>query len=320
MKIFINFIFSLYFTFNFINNFNQNILIQFSIYLFIDNIYFIFYEKENKLKNDIIVHHTNSLLLIYSTIKLNNYINHNQYNYLDILFSLQEITTIIISLKNLVKNEYKKYIQFILQIIWVPLRIILPFIIITYLYINNETNIYFRIKIFSSCILLLLNIKWTLLFVKIIKNANHYSSMLLLIPIIFMEKNILIFQILLFLSINSFLYNNHQIIQLLALDTSFISVISLKFGFNLDIYKLGCAFIILFLIKYNNNESELHSILLFICAFKKSINNLEIFFINALFIILTFVIRHQTKNKFLWHLSCLFTLLSGLYLDNKLIF
>ena len=68
MKDFINFIFSLYFTINFINNFNKNILIQFSIYLFMDNIYFIFYEKENKLKNDIIIHHTNCLLLLYSTI------------------------------------------------------------------------------------------------------------------------------------------------------------------------------------------------------------------------------------------------------------
>ena len=296
MKNFINFIFSLYFTFNFINNFNQYTLIHFFVYLLMDNIYFIFYEKENKLKNDIIVHHTNCLLLIYSTIKLNNYINHNQYNNLDILFSLQEITTIIISLKKIVKNEYKKYIHIILQIIWVPLRIILPFTIVIYSYMtNNENNIYFRLKIFSQCILLLLNTKWTFIFLKIIKSTNHYSSMLLLIPIIFMEKDNTIFHLLLFLSINSFLYNNHKIIELLALDTSFISVIVLKLGFDLDIYKLSCAFIVLFLIKYNYIHSELHSLLLLICAFKKSINNLQIFLINALFIIITFILRHQTK-------------------------
>ena len=321
MKNIINFIFSLYFTFNFINNFNQNILIQFSIYLFIDNIYFIFYEKENKLKYDIIIHHTNCLLLIYSTIELINYDNHIKYNNLYILFSLQEITTIIISLKNIVKNEYKKYTNLVLQIIWIPLRIILPFTIVIYSYmINNENNIYFRLKIFSQCILLLLNTKWTLIFLKIIKSTNHYSSMLLLIPIIFMEKDNIIFHILLFLSLNSFLYNNDKKIELLALDTSFISIISLKFGFDLDIYKLICAFIVSFVIKYNYIESELHSILLFICIFKKSINNLPIFFVNALFIIITFFIRHYTKKTFLWHLSSLFIIISGLYLDNKLIF
>ena len=130
MKQIINCLFAFYFSYNFIFHLNNNILYNFIYYLLFDTLYFIFYEKENKIKNDIILHHVNGIGIIYSYLNLNNIYNINL-NHYDKLFSLQEITTLIVTLKNCCSNKMLiKYLNNLLTIAWIPLRIIIPYLIL----------------------------------------------------------------------------------------------------------------------------------------------------------------------------------------------
>ena len=104
MKQIINCLFAFYFSYNFIFHLNNNILYNFIYYLLFDTLYFIFFEKENKIKNDIILHHLNGIGIIYSYLNLNSIYNVNL-NYYDKLFSLQELTTLIVTFKNCCSNK-----------------------------------------------------------------------------------------------------------------------------------------------------------------------------------------------------------------------
>ena len=285
-----------------------------------DTLYFIFYEKENKIKNDIILHHVNSICIIYSYLNLNNIYNINL-NYYDKLFSLQEITTLIVTFKNCCSNNLLiKYLNNLLTIIWIPLRLILPYtlIILTYQY-NYVDNIYFRLKVFSASLFLLLNIKWTFLFLKICDNNNHYSSLLLLIPIIFLNNDITLLNFSILTSIFSMIYNLKKHRLTISFDTTMISICSLKLSYNLNNYILLLLSPFLFSIKYYFPKSELHSIIFITSISYKLFYHKLYGLFNILNILFSYLYRHYTKIKFLWHLSCSLLVISILYIDNKFI-
>ena len=108
MKKLINLLSATYFSYNFIFNFNsmysQSILIQFIIYLIFDTFYIIKYDYNNKIRNDLVLHHINTICLSSSLYILCNNYNYT-IQYYDILFSLQEFTTLIITLKNLLEKN-----------------------------------------------------------------------------------------------------------------------------------------------------------------------------------------------------------------------
>ena len=117
------------------------------------------------------------------------------------LFALQEITTLIISLKGIYNDdEIKKFLNYILYILWIPIRILLPYYCIyNYYNYNYIENIYFKIASITGCVFFLLNIKWTLLFLKC-KVINY--SLLLLLPILSIKN---IFNLFLLTSLFGFI-------------------------------------------------------------------------------------------------------------------
>lgn len=315
MKKILNFLTAFYFSYNFIFNYNKKILIHFLYYLIFDISYFIFMDRNNLLKNDLIIHHINGIICIYSNLILskNQLINYDVIK-IDKLFVLQEITTLIISLKTLFKNYIiKKYINDILNILWIPFRIILPYYcIFNYCNNNYSENIYFKIKILTCCIFFLLNIKWTLLFLKIIKQNNHYSSLLLLTPILSLKKDIIIINLILLTSLFSFIYNMKKNRLTISLDTSFMSILCLKLGYNLNLNNLLIILIISIINKYYFTKSEIHS-MLFICTFihRFSVNK-YIYCFSLISILISYLIRHFTRIPFFWHLSVSISIILGI--------
>ena len=320
MKQIINCLFAFYFSYNFIFHLNNNILYNFIYYLLFDTVYFIFYEKENKIKNDIILHHMNGIGIIYSYLNLNNIYNIDL-NHYDKLFSLQEITTLIVTLKNCCSNKMLiKYLNNLLTIIWIPLRIIIPYLIIILTYQNEYVDsIYFRLKVFTSSVFLMINIKWTFLFLKILDNNKHFSSILLLTPIIFLDNDIILLHFCLFMSISSYIYNIKKHKLTICFDSTMISLCSLKLSYNIDYIYLLLFVPFLISVKYIFPKSELHS-LIFICSIGHKLFQNKLYgLINLLCIFFSYLYRHYTKITFLWHLSCSLLVISILHMDNKFI-
>ena len=320
MKQIINCLFAFYFSYNFIFHLNNNILYNFIYYLLFDTVYFIFYEKENKIKNDIILHHVNGIGIIYSYLNLNNIYNINL-NHYDKLFSLQEITTLIVTLKNCSSDKLLiKYLNNLLTIIWIPLRIIIPYLIIILTYQNEYVDsIYFRLKVFTSSIFLMINIKWTFLFLKILDNNKHFSSILLLTPIIFLDNDIILLHFCLFMSISSYIYNIKKHKLTICFDSTMISLCSLKLSYNIDYIYLLLFVPFLISVKYIFPKSELHS-LIFICSIGHKLFQNKLYgLLNLLCIFFSYLYRHYTKITFLWHLSCSLLVISILHMDNKFI-
>ena len=320
MKQIINCLFAFYFSYNFIFHLNNNILYNFIYYLLFDTLYFIFFEKENKIKNDIILHHLNGIGIIYSYLNLNTMYNINL-NYYDKLFSLQEITTLIVTSKKCCSNKLLiEYLNNLLTIAWIPLRIILPYLIIILTYQNEYIDsIYFRLKVFTSSIFLMINIKWTLLFLKILDNNKHFSSILLLTPIIFLDNDIILLHFCLFMSISSYIYNLKKHKLTICFDSTMVSLSSLKLAYNIDYLYLLLFVPFLVSLKYIFPKSELHS-LIFICSIcHKLIQNKLYALLNILNILFSYLFRHYTKITFLWHLSCSLLVISILHMDNKFV-
>ena len=327
MKNILNLLITIYFTINFIINFNHDLLNQFYYYLLLDIIYILLYEKENELKFDIIIHHISGIFIILglNNSKLNNFFQ---------IFTMQEFTTILAISKKICKNvEINKIINNLLFIIWIPLRILLPYYIINYSYIYYYNNKLFIFNIFFSCILYLLNIKWTLLYLFKIKN-DHYSYILLFIPIIFMKKDIILFNLFLLQSIISLIYNhinnNNLSLELknkireiknllLSFDTTIFTLIIIKLNCNLELKELIIICISTFYFKYIYNINELHSFYIITILINKLKNNILLLLLNSIFLSTTFILRHYTRKTFLWNLSCLCGLLTELYINDKLI-
>ena len=320
MKQIINCLFAFYFSYNFIFHLNNNILYNFIYYLLFDTVYFIFYEKENKIKNDIILHHVNGIGIIYSYLNLNNIYNIDL-NHYDKLFSLQEITTLIVTLKNCCSNKMLiKYLNNLLIIAWIPLRIIIPYLIIILTYQNEYVDsIYFRLKVFTSSVFLMINIKWTFLFLKILDNNKHFSSILLLTPIIFLDNDIILLHFCLFMSISSYIYNIKKNKLTICFDSTMISLCSLKLSYNIDYIYLLLFVPFLISVKYIFPKSELHS-LIFICSIGHKLFQNKLYgLLNLLCIFFSYLYRHYTKITFLWHLSCSLLVISIFHMDNKFI-
>lgn len=320
MKQIINCLFAFYFSYNFIFHLNNNILYNFIYYLLFDTLYFIFYEKENKIKNDIILHHVNGIGIIYSYLNLNNIYNIDL-NHYDKLFSLQEITTLIVTLKNCCSNKMLiKYLNNLLTIAWIPLRIIIPYLIIILTYQNEYVDsIYFRLKVFTSSVFLMINIKWTFLFLKILDNNKHFSSILLLTPIIFLDNDIILLHFCLFMSISSYIYNIKKNKLTICFDSTMISLCSLKLSYNIDYIYLLLFVPFLISVKYIFPKSELHS-LIFICSIGHKLFQNKLYgLLNLLCIFFSYLYRHYTKITFLWHLSCSLLVISIFHMDNKFI-
>lgn len=320
MKQIINCLFAFYFSYNFIFHLNNNILYNFIYYLLFDTVYFIFYEKENKIKNDIILHHVNGIGIIYSYLNLNNIYNIDL-NHYDKLFSLQEITTLIVTLKNCCSNKMLiKYLNNLLTIAWIPLRIIIPYLIIILTYQNEYVDsIYFRLKVFTSSVFLMINIKWTFLFLKILDNNKHFSSILLLTPIIFLDNDIILLHFCLFMSISSYIYNIKKNKLTICFDSTMISLCSLKLSYNIDYIYLLLFVPFLISVKYIFPKSELHS-LIFICSIGHKLFQNKLYgLLNLLCIFFSYLYRHYTKITFLWHLSCSLLVISIFHMDNKFI-
>ena len=314
MKKILNFISAFYFSYSFIYNFNNKILIHFIYYLIFDISYFIFCDSNNILKNDIIIHHINGLICVYSNLLLYKNNISEKVIILDKTFALQEITTLIISLKLIINNlSIKKYLNYILSIIWIPLRIILPYYCIYNYYESTYLdNIYFKIKIITTSIFLLLNIKWALLSLKIIDNSNHYSSLLLLLPILSIKKNIIIFNLILLTSLFSFIYNMKKNRLTISLDTSFMSILCLKLGYNLNLNYLFLILIILFTTKYYFTKSEIYSLLLIFTFIHKFSINPRIYYYCLFSVLFSYLYRHFKKVPFLWHLSVSISIILGI--------
>lgn len=315
MKKILNVLTALYFLYNFLFNFNEKTLIYFFYYLIFDISYFIIIDRNNKLRNDLIIHHINGLICVYSNLVLyKKKLNYGIVNF-DRLFGLQELSTLVTSLKILVNDEdIKNKLNFILKIIWIPVRIIIPYFSIYYLYnYYYIDDIYFKIKIMSACAFLLLNIKWTLLFLKIIDESNHFSSLLLLTPIILMKKDLVLLNLILFTALSSLIYNIKKSRLTISLDTSLLTTLSLKFGYNLDISILLPISIIFFLIKYNIRQSELHSFVLIMTFVKKYSLYPSLYYLNLINVLVGYLIRHFTRIPLIWHLNISIMIISGMY-------
>ena len=149
MKKILNLISAFYFSYSFIFNFNKKIILHFIYYLFFDIWYFILFDKNNIIKNDLIIHHINGIIGMYSNLILSyNKLINNDGMKINQLFALQEITTLIISLKGIYNDdEIKKFLNYILYILWIPIRILLPYYCIyNYYNYNYIENIYFKIN------------------------------------------------------------------------------------------------------------------------------------------------------------------------------
>lgn len=318
MKDLINVITSSYFTYAFIFNFNEFNMYLFYIYLLFDTSYFILYEKQNKLKYDIILHHFNCIIM--NTTKLCLYYYYNiplGFN----LFLLQEITTLLVCSKKYFNNIHiKKYSNILLQIVWIPTRLIIPTYCIFYNYYYNYLNtIYFKLQIISACFFLLLNIKWTLITSNLIKNNYHYSSILLLLPIIHINQDITVFTYTFLLSLFSFLYNITSQKITLIIDTSMVGIYPIQLYLKLNIYITITIFLFLSVFKYFVKQSELHSV--FGCIFYICLthSNLKILIFNSILISLCYTIRHFTRITFFWHLSSYILITSIFYLQDKIV-
>ena len=139
MKKLINVVTSGYFTYSFIFNFNEFNIYLFYAYLFLDTLYFILLENNsNKLRNDIIIHHINSIVM--STCKLYLFYYYNVplgFN----LFLLQEVTTFLLCINKYFNDvNIKKYSSNLLKITWIPLRFIIPILSILITRNNKKKN------------------------------------------------------------------------------------------------------------------------------------------------------------------------------------
>lgn len=153
---------------------------------------------------------------------------------------------------------------------------------------------------------------------RFIQNNRHYSSLLLLLPIIHINQDITIFTCTFLLSFFSFLYNITQEKIALTFDTSMVALYPIQLYCNLNAYIYVTIFFILSSIKYLINKSELHSIITIIFYIQLTKSNLRVFIFNTVIIILCYTIRHFTRITFFWHLSCYILISSVFYLQDKL--
>ena len=318
MKNLINVVTSGYFTYSFIFNFNEFNIYLFYAYLFLDTLYFILLENNsNKLRNDIIIHHINSIVM--STCKLYLFYYYNVplgFN----LFLLQETTTFLICINKYFDDvNIKKYSSNLLNITWIPLRFIIPIYCIFYNYSYNYLdNISFKLFIISACVFLFLNVKWTLMKYEVIQNNQHYSSLLLLLPIIHINQDVTIFTYTFLLSFFSFLYNVTKEKITLILDTSMVTLYPIQLYCKFNLYIHAVIFIILSSIKHIISKSELHSIIAIIYYIQLTKSNLQFLIFNSINIIICYTIRHFTRITFFWHLSSYILITSIFYLQDKL--
>lgn len=287
--------------FSYILNFNldQQAVYLFQYYFICDLLYLIYFEKTNRLKNDLIIHHINSI--VFCSLKI---ILENNYNIPIIwdIFNLQELTTILICFKKIV--NYNKINDYLIKLTWIPLRVICPFYSIYYHYTYNYLDIiYYKMLLTSGCVFFILNLKWTFLFGKIIENNDNYSSLFLLFPILFSHEDINFFMLTLLLTTISFFYNITKNRLLLVFDTSIVCCYSLYISYKVPLYILTFIFIGLSVNKYYNKNSELHSLITFSAINYKLKNNYYLLIFNNLLISTNFAIRYLTKETYLWHIS-----------------
>lgn len=137
------------------------VLYKMGSYLIIDTLDIIFLRENFKNRNEIILHHINS----FSICIYYNYCPNKEHGK---IFLIQELTTVLIFLRNLAYyKEIKQMVTKVLKYTWIPARLMLPIIPIYYTFKNNqyndeENNIYLKVLFLNVIICYIQNIKWTI--------------------------------------------------------------------------------------------------------------------------------------------------------------
>ena len=304
---------SIYLFSDFVFDINPKItMYKMSIYLVIDIFDILFIRPYFRYKYDILIHHLNILSLCYCVNNL-GYSNYDKY------FVIQEFTTIIIFLKNLIKyDSINNILSNILKISWIPIRLIIPLIPIYYKYTLSETNnIYFKVLMYNVIISYLLNIKWTLDFSRSYNNTYHFSSLFLFNFIFFMKKNNFWFITGFILTCISFIHHSLKNRITKSLDASLITFINFKMiNDNISILKnISCGFIGL-IIKYIYPNSELHSIIYTFTIIKCLIYSNYFYLLNLLTLGFGFYMFKIKNNATIWHLSNSIAIINYMYIND----
>jgi len=210
---FLNFLYITYITFEIIVHFNRSIFTKILIYFFLDNIYLLFFEKNNPNKKELVIHHVNLMFMLYCQSNI------DQLNIYDYIFSCQELTTLLLFLKRIFKNSLlENSLNYLFLFLWILLRLIGLFVCIigTYKYYYQD-SLYFYGKIYSGFLFYILNLKWTLIKINKMKNKDHWLSICLFIPIYFLPFDVFKFTVVLVSSIGSYCYfsirNSNHLLQ-----------------------------------------------------------------------------------------------------------
>ncbi len=283
-------------------DFYINLLIRnLFIYTIIDLIWIIIDKKINISKNELIVHHIATIVLLNSNFNNDNKI---------ILISI-EFSTLMLFFLKICNNKLKKIFYYLFIISWFGSRIIglyFFYIYLKFIYIENNIEYLNQIEVhFSFLIIYLLSLKWTLDFLKLTKQTC-YTSILLSLPIYYNiyvitnQKFIAVFN----LTIISFVHHLIKNKITKSLDEFAITFCCLTYlNYNYILIFIGS--IISFLLKYYFDNSRFNQVVYLKTLLYFSLINEKIK-ITALFIILSFYLYHKYKQTKLWHLS------NGIYL------
>ncbi len=304
---------SFYILSDFIYNINpKTTALKMVSYLIIDICDILFIRPSFKYKYDILIHHFNIILLLYADSFLIE-------SYYDKYFTIQEFTTVIIFARNLINNDYwKKLMNNILKISWIPIRLIIPLFTIYNKYITQTENS-LSLKIISYCFLIsyLLNIKWSLDFSKFYNNTYHFSSIFIFNFIFFMEKNIYWFTTGFIMTCVSFIHHSLKNRITKSMDASLITFINFKMiNENLTLFKNLFIGVIGFIIKYLFPNSEIHSIIFGITIFKCVLNSNYLYFFNIITLGFGFYMFKIKNNTTIWHLSNSLAIINYMYIND----
>ena len=298
---------------DFIYDINPKITtLKMTSYLVIDIFDILFFRPYFKYKYDILIHHFNIILLL----QVNSFLIESYY---DKYFTLQEFTTILIFSRNLIENDrWKKLMNNILKISWIPIRLIIPLLTIYNKYkVQEENSISLKIICYCFMISYLLNIKWTLDFSKFYNDTYHFSSLFLFNFIFLMEKNIYWFTTGFIMTCVSFIHHSLKNRVTKSIDASIITFINIKMiNENVTLFKNILGGFLGFVIKYIFPKSEIHSIIYGITIFKCLLNSNYLYLLNILTLGFGFYMFKIKNNTTIWHLSNSLAIINYMYIND----
>ena len=276
-------------------NFYSNMLFNnISFYSLID-IVWIYFDNNLKInKQELIIHHVATLVLITSNVNLS----------IKIQILIIELSSLLLFILKISKGIFKKISYFLFILCWFCTRVFWLYIFFIKYKLLGLGGEFFRnkLEIFSLIIIYLLGIKWTLDFMKI-SRYKSYTSVLLSIPIFLNSNNLTFLQFISILNITIISFVHHLVKHKItaSLDDFFITFCSLIYlNYNIQITIL--LSFVSFLSKYLTNNSY-NNYCIYIYTLHYYSKKYFIIKLVSLFTIYGLYKLKIYKKSFLWHFS-----------------